>query len=254
MKTNQTFRLVSASLLMAVVFVGNSVAQTTHATALPSTAAQTVNINSTYHYGVDSIERAGVSNVYTWTITGVPAPVAGTHYIMSPVAATNNSQKTIKWLVAGAYIVNLGEANPVANGGCSITHGTIAVTVNAVPTGTVQFASLTGTNQCSATIGTAYTTNLTNTGTISYPVTITYSITKNGITTTGNTVSVATPGTSVTFPSSDAFTSALADDAGRKITITGVTDSFGGTLTIGANSTHTLTIWALPAITTIHHD
>jgi hypothetical protein len=254
MKTKQAFRLVSASLLMAVVFVGNLAAQTTHATALPSTAAQTVNINSTYHYGIDSVERAGVSNIYTWTVTGVPAPVAGTHYVISPAAATNNSQKTIKWLVAGAYIVHLSEANPVANGGCSVTHGTIAVTVNAVPTGTVQFASLTGTNQCSAAASTAYTTNLTNTGTISYPVTITYSITKNGATTTGYTVSVAAPGTSVTFPASDAFTSSLADDTGRKITITGVTDSFGGTLTIGANATHTLTIWALPVISTIHHD
>jgi len=249
--------MLAAFIVLVAMSLQNLIAQTNHPTALTLTTAQSVNINSSYHYGVDSIERSGISNIYNWTITGVPSPVAGTHYIMTPVSATNNSQKKIQWLIAGSYTVNLTEANPAAEGGCSVVQGTIAVTVNAAPTAKVGFTNATGTNQCSDASNTAYPIRLTVTGTPSYPLQLTYSETKNSVTTTGNTVSVASPGTSVTIPSTDGFTSSLLDDTGRRITITGVTDSFGGTLGIDnvtASATHTLTIWAVPVTTTIHHD
>ena len=249
-----SFFLCATFIVLVAGSMLNVNGQTTHATALASTAAQTVNINGTFHYGVDSVERSGVSNVYTWSITGVPAPVAGTHYIMSPLAATNNAQKRIQWLVAGAYVVHLTEANPAANGSCSVTHGTIAVTVNATPTGTVGFTAATGTNQCSA--AGAFTAALTATGTISYPITVAVSYTINGSTSAGTPITVAS-GNPLVVPAGVNFTSSLTDDAARTVTITGITDSFGGT--IGINTTtgfaaQSLTIWALPVISTIHHD
>jgi hypothetical protein len=252
MKTNAFFRL-AALIVMTAMYVGLVNAQITHPTSLTLTTAQTVNINSSYHYGVDSIERSGVSNIYTWTITGVPAPVAGTHYVMAPVAATNNAQKRIQWLIAGSYVVHLTEANPVANGSCSVTHNTIAVTVSATPTGTVEFALATGTNQCPAAVG--YSLTLTKTGTISYPMLIDVTYTINGSTSTAQ-ISVANAGATLDIPAGVAFlnNTTTTDDLTRRVLITAAHDTYGGVITVNPVNTHTLTIWSLPQTTPITHD
>jgi hypothetical protein len=245
MKTRHFFRVALIAILSLSYFVGTN-AQTTHATALPNTGAQTVNLNSTHQYGVDSTERGGVSNIYTWSI----APgVAGTDYVVLPAA--NTAGKSIKWKTANTYTITLQENNPVAFGSCSGTPQTLIVTVNAAPTGTVGFTLAAGTNQCSA--AGAYSPALTTTGVVSYPITVNVTYTKNGATTTA-AITVAALGNPLVIPALVAFTTSATDDAARSVTINSITDSFGGNIGIGANATHTLTIWALPVTSTIHHD
>jgi hypothetical protein len=245
MKTRHFFRVALIAILSLSYYAGTK-AQTTHATALPNTGAQTVNLNSTHQYGVDSTERGGVSNIYTWSI----APgVAGTDYVVLPAA--NTAGKSIKWKTANTYTITLQENNPVAFGSCSGTPQTLTVTVNAAPTGTVGFTLAAGTNQCSAA-GT-YSPALTTTGTVSYPITVNVTYTINGATTTA-AIPVTLSGDPLVIPALVAFTTTTVDDTNRKVTITSITDSFGGNIGLGANTTHTLKIWALPVTSTIHHD
>jgi hypothetical protein len=245
MKARHLLRVALIAILSLSYFAGSN-AQTTHATALPNTGAQTVNLNSTHQYGVDSTERGGVSNTYTWTI----APgAAGVDYVILP--ATNSSSKRIKWQTANIYTVSLQENNPAGFGTCPGALQTLTVTVSAVPTGTVGFTAAAGTNQCSA--AGAYSPALTTTGVVSYPITVNVTYTINGVASAG-VITVAASGNPLLIPALVGFTSSLADDAARRVTINSITDSFGGNISIGANASHTLTIWALPATSTIHHD
>jgi hypothetical protein len=248
MKTRHFFRVALIAILSLSYYAGTK-AQTTHATALPLTTAQTVNINSTYHYGVDSTERgAGLSNIYTWTIT---PGAAGTDYIISP--GTNSSSKKIQWLIANTYTITLHEANPAGFGSCTdLPDPTLSVTVSGVATGTVGFTAALGTPQCSVPAAT-YSPALTTTGTVSYPITVNVTYTINGATTTA-AIPVTLSGDPLVIPALVAFTTTTVDDTNRKVTITSITDSFGGNIGLGANTTHTLKIWALPVTSTIHHD
>jgi hypothetical protein len=249
MKAKNLLRIALIAMISVFYLTGTN-AQTLHPTTLTLTAGQTVNLNSIYHYGVDSTERAGVSNIYAWTVT---PGVNTVDYVILP--GTNSATKRIQWLTANTYTIQLTETNPVANGGCGsgAASPTLIVIVSPAPTGTVGFASLTGTNQCSASPAAIYSANLTTTGTVSYPITVNVTYTINGATSAG-TITVANLGDALDIPASVAFSSSATDDAVRRVTLNSITDSFGGTIGLGANTTHTLTIWARPATSTIHHD
>jgi hypothetical protein len=231
--------------------------QTTTAPTQPSTVApHDVGVNSTHVYDVAYTVRGVTPNQYTWTIytadgsyTKGAAAVAATDYTIT--AGANASIQNIKWLKAGHYVIELQENNPAANGSCA---GTLqSLNVNVGPTGTVEFLNATGTNQCPAAGG--YSLDLSYTGTVSYPISVNVQYTINGSTSTA-TISVASAAAKLDIPALVAFlnNTTSTDDAARSVKITGVTDKFGGDLTISTKDTHTLTIWSLPATTPIHHD
>ena len=249
--------MIAVSMILAVLSMGNLKAQTTTAPTQPSVVApHNVGVNSTHIYDVSYTVRVATPNQYTWTIYKADiayvkgaAAVAATDYTIA--AGANASIQNIKWLLAGHYIIELQETNPVANGSCA---GTLqSLNINVGPTGTVEFLSATGTNQCPATGG--YSPDLSYTGTVSYPISVDVQYTINGVTSTA-TISVASAIAKLDIPASVDFVNntTTADDALRSVKITGVTDSYGGILTISAKDTHTLTIWSIPATTPIHHD
>jgi hypothetical protein len=229
--------------------------QTTTPATQPSTAApHNVNVNSTHIYDVDYTTRGATPNVYTWTIYTANSSyvkgalaVAGTHYTITSGATA--ALQNIKWLQQGYYVIELQENNPVAYGGCA---GTVrSLNVNVSPTGTVQFQNAAGTNQCSASG--SYSVTLSYSGTISYPITVSVQYTINGVTSTAS-VSLASAAATLDIPAGVSFLSSTTDDAARSIRITGVKDSYGGDLTVGATNAHTLTIWAIPTTSPIHYN
>jgi hypothetical protein len=242
-------------LFLSILTIGNLFSQTTTPATQSSTAApHNVGVNSTHLYDVDFTVRGAVPNQYTWTIytanaayTKGPLAVPATDYTIT--AGGNAAIQSIKWLLQGYYVIELQEANPVANGSCAGTLQSLNVYVN--PTGTVEFQNATGTAQCSATGG--YSLTLNKTGTISYPITVDVLYTINGATSTA-TISVANAGATLNIPAGVNFLSSANDDAARSVKITGAKDSFGGNLTVAATDTHTLTIWSIPATSAIHHD
>jgi hypothetical protein len=254
MKTNYLMK-ISVCLLLAGYSVGNLFSQTTTAPTQSSTAApHNVGINSTHIYDVAYTERGVTPNQYTWTIytadaayTKGAAAVSGTDYTIT--AGANAAIQNIKWLQAGYYVIELQETNPAAYGSCPGTLQSLNVLVG--PTGTVQFLSATGTNQCSAAGG--YSVDLSYTGTISYPITVDVEYTINGVTSTA-TISVASAVAQLDIPGAVGFLTSTSDDTGRSVRITGAKDSYGGDLTVEATDNHTLTIWSIPATTAIHHD
>lgn len=256
MKTNFLIKIIQI-LLLAILSVTYSFGQTTTPPAQPSTAApHNVGVNSTHNYDVAYTVRTVTPNQYTWTIytadgayTKGPAAVPATDYTIA--AGANAAIQSIKWLKAGHYVIELQEANPAGYGSCS---GTLqSLNVNVGPTGTVEFLNATGTNQCPSTGG--YSPDLSYTGTVSYPITVSVQYTINGVTTTAS-ISVANAIAKLDIPALVAFlnNTTTTDDVARSIKITGVKDSFGGNLTINAKDTHSLTIWSLPVTTPIHHD
>jgi hypothetical protein len=256
MKTNNLLK-ITGSLLLTVFSVGYSFAQTTTPPTQPSAAMpHNVGVNSTHIYDVAYTVRGAVPNVYTWTIFTAnssyvkgAAATAGIDYNIT--AGGNNALQNIDWLLAGYYVIELQENNPVAFGSCAGTLQSINVYVG--PTGTVQFSSATGTNQCPASGG--YSPVLSYTGTISYPITVDVEYTINGSTSTA-TISVATAIAALDIPALVGFltNATTTDDLARSVRITGAKDSFGGDLTVGATTTHMLSVWSIPATTTIRHD
>jgi len=256
MKTN-TLMKISGSILLTVFSVGYSFAQTTTPPTQPSAVTpHNVGVNSTHIYDVAYTVRGAVPNVYTWTIYTAnasyvkgAAAVEGTDYNI--VVGGNDALQNIDWLLAGYYVIELQENNPVAFGSCAGTLQTINIFVG--PTGTVEFLLAAGTNQCPAAGG--YSQALSYTGTISYPITVDVEYTINGATSTA-TISVADVAATLDIPAAVGFinNTTTADDLARSVEITGAKDSFGGDLTVSATSIHTLSIWSLPATTTIRHD
>jgi len=266
MKRKMFYRF--AAICIAVMsFTGlNAQTRTTiaaqDATVNSAVSPDVVSPNSTHKYAVDFTTRGVNKNVYTWSIelsnaswTDLGPASSGTDYNM--VAGAQPSLQNITWLKAGYYIVTLTEANPVSAGSCTDATG-LPKTMNVqVISGTIQFASTTGVTQCPAP-ATSYSPALTITGTVAYPLTITYSETINGTTTTGHTYSLTISGPLV-IPGGDSFldNTTQTDDVTRKVQITGVVDKFGGVVTIvtlGGVDTNTSTIWALPQTTPISHD
>ena len=256
MKTNNLMK-ISGSILLTVFSVGYSFAQTTTPPTQPSAVTpHNVGVNSTHIYDVAYTVRGAVPNVYTWTIYTAnasyvkgAAAVEGTDYNI--VVGGNDALQNIDWLLAGYYVIELQENNPVAFGSCAGTLQTINIFVG--PTGTVEFLLAAGTNQCPAAGG--YSQALSYTGTISYPITVDVEYTINGATSTA-TISVADVAATLDIPAAVGFinNTTTADDLARSVEITGAKDSFGGDLTVSATSAHTLSIWSLPATTTIRHD
>ena len=256
MKT-RNLTTIAATFLMLFLSLAYSFGQVTTPPTQPSVVApHLVGVNSTHIYDVAYTVRSGgtVPNVYTWTInianssyTITGPAVAGVNYTIA--AGADQAIQNIKWLVAGYYVIQLQENNPAGYGSCPGPMQTLDVFVG--PTGSVQFQSATGTNQCSAAGG--YNLTLTYTGTISYPISVNVQYTINGATSTA-TIAVANAGATLDIPAGVNFLSSLTDDISRSVQITGVTDSYGGDLTIGATATSTLTIWSIPATTTIHRD
>jgi hypothetical protein len=256
MKKNNLMKL-TGSLLLTVFALGYSFAQTTTPPTQSSPASpHNVGVSSTHIYDVAYTVRGAVPNVYTWTIftanssyvKGAGA-VAGVDYNIT--AGGNNALQNIKWLASGYYVVELQETNPVAFGSCVGALQTMNVFVG--PTGTIQFSSATGTDQCP--IAGAYAPALSYTGTISYPITVDVEYSINGSTTTA-TISVANALAALNIPAGVGFTNntTTTDDLARSVTITGAKDSFGGDLTVAATSAHTFAVWSIPATTTIRHD
>jgi hypothetical protein len=248
---------ISLTILMMVLSTAYSFGQTTTAPTQPSTTTpHNVGVNSTHIYDVAYTVRGATPNQYTWSIFTASATyvkgaaaVSGTHY--SITAGANASIQNIVWLQAGQYVIELQEINPAANGSCP---GILqSLNVNVGPTGTVQFLNATGTNQCPATG--SYSVDLSYSGTVSYPISVNVQYTINGATTTA-TISVANSTDQLVIPTGVDFlnNTTNTDDIARSVTITSVTDSFGGNLTIGTNASHALTVWSLPATTPIHHD
>jgi hypothetical protein len=259
MKTKIFFRL--AALSLAVMSYVSLSAQTQVAATQPSTTTpHNVGLNSTHTYDVAYTTRTGgtVPNLYTWSIRlsdvsstnlGAATSGAGNDYILTPGA--NGSINQIQWIKAGYYLILLNETNPVTFGTCAGAQKQQLVFVAA--TGTVEFASATGSNLCPAAGG--YSLTLTKTGTISYPMSIDVTYTINGSTSSA-TISVANAGATLDIPAGVAFLNNLTatDDLTRSVKITAAHDSFGGVLTVNATDTHTLTIYSLPQTTAIHHD
>jgi hypothetical protein len=256
MKT-KNLMTISATILMVFLSMVYSIGQTTTAPTQPSTAnPDSVGVNSTHTYDVAYTTRnAGAApNTYVWTISEANASfsitgagVPGTDYTIA--AGADAALQNIVWLKAGYYVIQLQENNPAGYGSCAGTPQTLDVCVG--PTGTVQFASATGINQCSA--AGSYSTTLSFSGTISYPVTVNVKYTINGSTSTA-TISIASAVSPLVIPAGVNFLTSLNDDPGRSVQITGAQDSFGGALALGATNTNTLTIWSLPATTPIHHN
>ena len=256
MKTNNLMK-ITGSLLLTVFSVGYSFAQTTTPRTQPSAAApHNVGVSSTHIYDVAYTVRVADPNLYTWTIYTADASyvkgaaaVAATDYNIT--AGGNDALQNIDWLLAGYYVIELQETNPVAFGSCAGTLQSINIFVG--PTGTVEFLLAAGTNQCPAAGG--YSPALSYTGTISYPITVDVEYTINGATSTA-TISVADVAATLDIPAAVGFinNTTTADDLARSVEITGAKDSFGGDLTVSATSIHTLSIWSLPATTTIRHD
>jgi hypothetical protein len=270
---NKGFLLLAAVIVMVAFGWQSANAQTRttiaaqDATVNSIVSPDVVSPGSTHKYAVDFTTRGGTDNVYTWSIIKTDATYAanngpavlGTDYTITPGA--HPSLQSIKWLATGTsqyYNVTLTEANPPTAGGCTDAAGLPKVMNVQVVAGTIEFTSITGVNQCPS--AGSYSAALTITGVAAgqYPLTITYSETINGTTTTGHTVSLAAAGPLV-IPAGDNFlaNATLADDAGRKVQITGVTDNYSGTITIitaGGVDTQTLTVWALPQTTPISHD
>jgi hypothetical protein len=256
MKKNNLIKF-AGSLLLTVFSLGNLFAQTTTPPTQPSLVSpHNVGVNSTHIYDVAYTVRGAVPNVYVWTIytadasyvVGAPA-VSGTDYNIT--AGGNNALQNIQWLVAGYYVVQLQENNPAAFGSCAGALQSINISVG--PTGTVQFLAATGTNQCPA--AGAYSTALSYTGTISYPITVDVQYTINGVTSTA-TISVADASATLDIPAGVGFlaNATAADDLARTITILSAQDSYSGNLTVGAADAHVLSVWSIPATTPIRHD
>lgn len=254
MKTRMLTTIIGC-LVLSILSAVNLFSQTTTAATQASIVApHNVGVNSTHTYDVDYTVRGAVPNQYTWTIyraniayvKGALA-VPATDYTIA--AGGNAAIQDIVWLVAGHYVIELQETNPVANGSCA---GTLqSLNVNVGPTGTVEFQNATGTNQCAAAGG--YSLTLSYTGTISYPITVDVQYTINGATTTA-TINVASAVATLDIPAGVNFLASTSDDAARSVQITGAKDSFGGDLTVDATDTHTLTIWSIPVTSPIHHD
>jgi hypothetical protein len=256
MKMKNRIKVFTTSLI-TVMSMACSFGQTTTAPTQTSTVApHNVGVNSTHTYDVAYTVRGAVPNVYTWTIYTADATyvkgaaaVSGTHYTMT--AGASAAIQNIIWLQQGNYVIELQEVNPAANGSCA---GVLqSLNVHVAPTGSVEFTSPAGTDQCPATG--AYSLALTKTGTISYPISVNVQYTINGSTSTA-TISVADAAATLDIPALIGFlnNTTTTDDLARTVTITGVTDSFGGVLTIGTNASHTFKVWSTPATTPIHHD
>ena len=256
MKTNNLLKF-TGSLLLTFFVVGYSFAQTTTPPTQPSPVSpHNVGVSSTHIYDVAYTVRGVVPNVYTWTVftansSYVKGAGAVTGVDYSITAGANAALQNINWLKAGYYVVELQETNPVAFGSCAGALQTMNVFVG--PTGTVQFTNATGTDQCP--VAGAYAPALSYTGTISYPITVDVEYSINGSTSTA-TISVADALAALDIPALVGFTNntTTTDDLVRSVTITGATDSFGGELTVGTTSAHTLAVWSIPATTTIRHD
>ena len=248
---------IAVSILLTVFSVGHSFAQTTTPPTQPSAAApHSVGVNSTHIYDVAYTIRTADPNLYTWTIYTADASyvkgaaaVAGTDYNI--IAGANDALQNIDWLLAGYYVIELQETNPVAFGTCAGALQSLNVLVG--PTGSVAFLAATGTNQCPAAGG--YSPVLSYTGTISYPITVDVQYTINGATST-ETITVADAVATLDIPAGVSFlaNATTTDDLARSVEILSAQDSFGGDLTVGATSAHTLSVWSIPATTTIRHD
>ncbi|MBN2349506.1 MAG: hypothetical protein JXJ22_11735 [Bacteroidales bacterium] len=256
MKTNYLIKVIG-SMLLTIMLTGYSFAQTTTPPTQPSLATpHNVGVNSTHIYDVAYTVRGAVPNVYTWTIYTAnssyvkgAAATAGIDYNIT--AGGNDALQNIEWLVAGYYVVDLQETNPAAFGSCAGTLQSLNVFVG--PTGTVEFSTATGTDQCPAAGG--YSLALAYTGTVSYPITVDVQYTIAGATSTA-TISVANAGATLDIPAGVGFlaNATTTDDLARTVTITGAKDSYGGDLTIEATNAHAFAVWSIPATTTIRHD
>jgi len=256
MKTRNLIKL-AGSLLMTVFSVVYSFSQTTTPPTQPSVASpHNVGVNSTHIYDVAYTVRGAVPNLYTWTIFTADASyvkgaaaVAGVDYNIT--AGANDALQNINWLLNGYYVIELQETNPVAFGSCA---GTLqSLNVNVAPTGSVAFLLASGTDQCPEAGG--YSVALNYTGTVSYPITVDVQYTINGSTST-ETITVASAVATLDIPAPVGFlaNATTSDDLARSVEITAAKDSYGGDLTVGATSTHSLSIWSVPATTPIRHD
>ncbi len=256
MKTNNLMK-ITGSIILTVFSLGYSFAQITTPPTQPSVAApHNVGVNSTHIYDVAYTIRVADPNLYTWTIYTADASyvkgaaaVEGTDYDIT--AGGNDALQNIEWLVAGYYVIEMQETNPVAFGSCAGTLQSLNIFVG--PTGTVEFNLATGTDQCPAAGG--YSLALDYTGTISYPINVDVQYTINGAITTA-TISVASAVATLDIPAGVGFlaNATTTDDLARTVTITGAQDSYGGDLTVEATSAHMLSVWSIPATTPIYHD
>src|SRR4030042_705317 len=228
MKTNNLIK-ITGSLLLTVFSVGYSFAQTPPPPTQPSAATpHNVGVNSTHIYDVAYTVRGVVPNEYAWTIYTADASyvkgaaaVAGVDYNIT--AGGNDALQNIDWLLAGYYVIEMQENNPVAFGSCAGPLQSLNVFVG--PTGTVEFLAATGTDQCPAAGG--YSLTLSYTGTISYPITVDVEYTINGSTSTA-TITVANAGATLDIPAPVGFLNnpTHADDLARSVEITGAQDSY----------------------------
>jgi hypothetical protein len=217
-----------------------------------TTATQTVLLSSTHKYGVDSIYRGAISNVYTWTITRtLPAPgpaTAGTDYIMAPIAGTNNAVKAIKWLTSGAFQVALGEANPNTASNCSSVHTPVVVTVNAQAL-LAFYNATTDTGNCNTAANVNFSLINTNSGAVSYPLTVTYKIGAAGSVQTAPAIAA---GYTLQIPAIGA--NATASDILSKVIMLSITDSHGTNYLNASNISRNYTAYATPSSAPISHD
>jgi hypothetical protein len=89
------------------------------------------------HYAVDTTENAGLGttgSTYAWSVTG-------TNSVTAVLSASTGNAITINWAStpAGTYIVQVIETKTLT--GCIASEVTLNITINALPTATIAYAS-----------------------------------------------------------------------------------------------------------------
>jgi hypothetical protein len=203
--------------------------------------SHSASVGSTYNYSVTQSVVVGTST-YNWSV------ITGTNGVeFTYNGADNDNSLAITWNVAGTYTVRIQEES---SNSCPDPAGlaaqTITVTVTAAPE--IAFASASSAN-CDGASGTNLTLNLSFTGTVVYPIVVNYTVAGGA----ARSRTLAS-GTTIDLGSEDnILDNATTSDIAKAVVITSAT-SKGASLTIGATSTHTYTVYGTPATSAITHD
>lgn len=217
MKTNVTLRIALMVLVAGLSFT--------------SLLAQTVLPGSTRSYSLDADNSAQPGYSYTWSVSNGTG--SGTPVVVNP----NDASTDIVWPAEeGTYIISLIESRY----GCD-RENTFTVTVTGA---SIAFEAITSA-ECPVT---DFNVALTNPG-LTFPISVTY----NAYGTNGLTKVIAdATELYLTIPAADRTDTGA--DYTRILTLTGATGQGGGTISIGANATHTHTVRFVPAINSINQN